>query len=107
HLPEKRNYVLLNPPCGPHPRARPLQVVRPRHRVVVLAVVDAEVVWRRRDDDVHALRRLLTKYFEAVSEVEAARGAGTTGNRRKGLEEDCHGARPSFRMAGGKALAQL
>ena len=73
---------------------RPLQVVRPRQRVLVLAVVDAEVVWRRRDDDVHALRRLLTKYFEAVSEVEAARGARTTGNRRKGLEEDCHSARP-------------
>jgi hypothetical protein len=104
---EERTIGRQNARRGRHPRARPLKVVLPRHRVFVLTVFDAEVVWRRRDDDVHTLRRLLTKDFETVSEIEAARGARTTGDGCKGLQEDCHGGRPSFRMAGGKALAQL
>jgi hypothetical protein len=48
------------------PVVRPRQIVRLAQRIFVLVVADAEVVGRRRHDDVDALRRQMTKNVTAV-----------------------------------------
>ena len=53
-----------------HPLAGPFQVGRTRHRVVVGAVADAEIVRRRGDDDVERPLRNTGEDIERVAEIE-------------------------------------
>ena len=53
-----------DPPVGP------LEVVALRHLVAIAVVFDAEVVRRRRDNHVHALRRQMTKNVKTVGQIE-------------------------------------
>ena len=69
---EQRAVGPQHPRRGRHPRVGPLQVVGRRQRVLVAVVVDAQVVGRRRHDDVHAVGRQLLEDLEAVGEVELA-----------------------------------
>ena len=73
-----------------NPGVGPGQIVGLRQRVLVAAVLDAEVIGRRRDDDVDALGRELAEHFQAVGEVEAARrvAAATSG---VGFQKNRHG----------------
>ena len=71
------------------PRARPLEVVRRRERVVVLVIADAEVVRRRRDDNIDAAGRLLAEDVEAVG-VKELRVDDARPNNVERLQQNCH-----------------
>ena len=72
---------------GGNPGVRPVEVVGARQRVLVPVIADAEIVRRRRDDHVDAVRVELREEIEAVGEVEAAAGRGGFADRVR-LQKD-------------------
>src|SRR5262249_24484599 len=69
----------------PDPVASPIEIPRPWHRVVIGPIPDAEVIWRRCDDDVQRSVRKALEYVETITEVEAeARAADLEGRMRLG-----------------------
>src|SRR5438552_3740318 len=74
-------------PCGASAAAarrihspRPLEILTARNRVVVAAVLDSEVIGRRRDHDVDGAVWDPGEHVEAVAEIEAkCRASGLDG----------------------------
>src|SRR5215204_4633302 len=68
-----------HPGRGGDPGVRPLQVLSGRQRVLIPVVADAEIVWRRRHDDVDALGWQMVENLDAIAQIEpagpASRGA--------------------------------
>src|SRR5258705_10545942 len=75
NIQEQRSLFGERPRRKPDPVACPLEILRPRHPVVVGAVADAEVVRGRRDDRIERSLGEPCKDVEAVAQVEPERRA--------------------------------
>ena len=73
HVEEERAVGPEHPRGRRHPAVGPFEICRRRKRVLVAAVLNAQVIRRRRDDDIDALGGQLLEDLEAVRQVEAAR----------------------------------
>jgi hypothetical protein len=75
---EQRPVRSEHPGRGGDPRVRPLQVLSGRQGVLIAVVADAEVIRRRRHDDVDALGWQLVENLDAIAQIEPA-GAASRG----------------------------